>query len=83
MLETIKETAEFLNEKTNFNPEIGIILGTGLGGLVNEITTSHAIIYEEIPNFPVSTVEGHSGKLIFGEIGGKNVVAMQGRFKFL
>ena len=82
MLETIKETAEFLNEKTNFNPEIGIILGTGLGGLVNEITSSHAIPYEEIPNFPVSTVEGHSGKLIFGEIGGKNVVAMQGRFHF-
>ena len=82
MLETIKETAEFLKAKTNFNPEIGIILGTGLGGLVNEINTSHAIPYEEIPNFPVSTVEGHSGKLIFGEIGGKNVVAMQGRFHF-
>ena len=82
MLETIKETAEFLKAKTNFSPEIGIILGTGLGGLVNEINTSYAIPYEEIPNFPVSTVEGHSGKLIFGEIGGKNVVAMQGRFHF-
>ncbi len=82
MLEAIKQTADFLKEKTNFNPEIGIILGTGLGGLVNEIDTTHAIPYEEIPNFPVSTVEGHKGQLIFGELGGKKVVAMQGRFHF-
>lgn len=82
MLEQIKETANFLKEKTNFNPSVGIILGTGLGGLVNEIETVHAIPYEEIPNFPVSTVQGHSGKLIFGKLGGKDVVAMQGRFHY-
>ena len=82
MLEVIKNTADFLKEKTNFNPEIGLILGTGLGGLVKEINISFSLNYEEIPNFPVSTVEGHSGKLIFGEIGNKKVVAMQGRFHF-
>ncbi len=82
MLEQIKETANFLKEKTNFTPAVGIILGTGLGGLVKEIETEHAIPYEEIPNFPVSTVEGHSGKLIFGTLGGKKVVAMQGRFHY-
>lgn len=82
MLEQIKQTAEFLKEKTQFSPSVGIILGTGLGGLVNEIEIEHAIPYEDIPNFPVSTVEGHSGKLIFGQLGGKNVVALQGRFHF-
>ena len=80
MLQTIKETASFISNKTKFNPEIGIILGTGLGGLVSEINIQHSIPYNEIPNFPVSTVEGHSGRLIFGTLGNKNVVAMQGRF---
>ena len=82
MLQTIKNTADFISEKTKFRPEIGIILGTGLGGLVDEIDISHAISYHDIPNFPLSTVEGHSGKLIFGELGGKNVIALQGRFHF-
>jgi purine-nucleoside phosphorylase len=82
MLDSIKKTADFLSKKTNFNPEIGIILGTGLGGLVNEIEISHSINYGDIPNFPVSTVEGHSGKLIFGILGGKKVIALQGRFHF-
>lgn len=82
MLEVIKQTADYLKEKTNFEPQIGIILGTGLGGLVNEINIAHAISYEDIPNFPVSTVEGHKGQLIFGDLGGKRVVAMQGRFHF-
>ena len=82
MLKQIKETTNFLKEKTNSNPEVGIILGTGLGGLVNEIEINHSISYEDIPNFPVSTVEGHSGRLIFGKIGGKSVVALQGRFHF-
>ena len=82
MLEVIKQTADHLKEKTNFEPQIGIILGTGLGGLVNEINIAHAISYEDIPNFPVSTVEGHKGQLIFGDLGGKRVVAMQGRFHF-
>jgi len=82
MLQQIKETANFLKEKTNATPESGIILGTGLGGLVGEIEINHSISYEDIPNFPVSTVEGHSGRLIFGKLGGKSVVAMQGRFHF-
>ncbi|MBL4704454.1 MAG: purine-nucleoside phosphorylase [Flavobacteriales bacterium] len=82
MLETIKATAKFLKDKTNYEPKIGVILGTGLGGLANEIDTDFAIPYEDIPNFPVSTVEGHSGQLIFGKLGGKQVVAMKGRFHF-
>tara|TARA_B110000240_G_scaffold178280_1_gene207555 strand:- start:389 stop:1198 length:810 start_codon:yes stop_codon:yes gene_type:complete len=82
MLQNIKESANFITEKTNFNPEIGIILGTGLGGLVSEIEIEHSLPYNEIPNFPLSTVEGHSGRLILGILGGKKVVAMQGRFHF-
>ncbi len=83
MLEQIDFTTKSIQEKTNnFKPQVGIILGTGLGGLVKEITVEHVIPYNEIPNFPVSTVEGHSGKLIFGKLGGKNVMAMQGRFHF-
>lgn len=82
MLEQIKSTAAYIQNKISFTPEVGIILGTGLGGLVKEINIKHTIPYEEIPNFPVSTVEGHSGKLIFGELGGKNVMAMQGRFHY-
>jgi purine-nucleoside phosphorylase len=81
-LEQIKATSEFIKKKISFTPEIGIILGTGLGGLVKEIEIAHTISYEKIPNMPVSTVEGHSGKLIFGNLGGKKVVAMQGRFHF-
>jgi purine-nucleoside phosphorylase len=83
MLEQINFTTKSILEKTNnFRPEVGIILGTGLGGLVKEISAEYIIPYEEIPNFPVSTVEGHTGKLIFGELGGKKVMAMQGRFHF-
>ena len=82
MLQNIKESANFITEKTNFIPEIGIILGTGLGGLVSEIEIEHSLPYNEIPNFPLSTVEGHSGRLILGILGGKKVVAMQGRFHF-
>ncbi len=83
MYDRTLSTAKFLKEKTNgFTPETGIILGTGLGGLVNEIQAEFVIPYETIPDFPVSTVEGHSGKLIFGLLGGKKVVAMQGRFHF-
>ncbi|MFH0894249.1 MAG: purine-nucleoside phosphorylase [Bacteroidota bacterium] len=82
MLEKIQKTVDYIKSKTSLQPEVGIILGTGLGGLVNEIDIKHILPYEEIPNFPVSTVEGHSGKLIFGILGGKNVVAMQGRFHY-
>jgi len=64
------------------SPETAIILGTGLGNLANEITEKYEIKYQDIPNFPVSTVEGHSGKLIFGKLGNKDIMAMQGRFHY-
>ena len=79
MLERIQETAAFLKGKMHTQPETAIILGTGLGSLAGEITEKYEIRYEEIPNFPVSTVEGHSGKLIFGKLGHKDIMAMQGR----
>lgn len=82
MLEKIKATANFIREKSNFDSEIGIVLGTGLGGLVNEIEITSTLPYHEIPNFPVSTVEGHAGRMIFGKLGNKNVLAMQGRFHY-
>jgi purine-nucleoside phosphorylase len=82
MLEKIKETAAFLKQKMNTQPKTAIILGTGLGRLADEITDSYSIPYKDIPNFPISTVEGHSGKLIFGKLGGKDIMAMQGRFHF-
>ncbi|MEI6277065.1 MAG: purine-nucleoside phosphorylase [Prolixibacteraceae bacterium] len=82
MLEKIKATSSYILEKTKFNTEIAIVLGTGLGGLVKEIDIEFSIPYSEIPNFPVSTVEGHKGQLIFGTLGGKKVIAMQGRFHF-
>ena len=82
MLQKIQETAEFLKSKMTTAPETAIILGTGLGSLVNEITDKYEIKYEDIPNFPLSTVEGHSGKLIFGKLGNKDIMAMQGRFHF-
>ena len=82
MLEQIKNTADFLKNKTNFNPKIGIILGSGLGSFVDEVNIKFSFSYDEIPNFPISTVEGHSGKLIFGTVKGKEVVVMQGRFHY-
>jgi purine-nucleoside phosphorylase len=82
MLQKINDTKEYLENRVGLVPEVGIVLGTGLGGLVNEINIKEAVPYNEIPNFPVSTVEGHSGKLIFGQLGSKNIVAMQGRFHY-
>lgn len=81
-LKQIIETTEFLKDKTGIIPEIGIILGTGLGGLVKEIDVKSTLSYQDIPNFPVSTVEAHAGKLIFGYLGRKPVIAMQGRFHY-
>jgi len=78
----IDEVVRFIRTRTNAAPAIGIILGTGLGGLAKEIEQETVIDYGEIPHFPVSTVESHQGKLIFGTLAGKNVVAMQGRFHF-
>ena len=82
MLKTIKETVSYIKSKIDLQPEIGIILGTGLGGMVNEIDIDTVFEYEDIPNFPVSTVESHHGKLIFGKLNGKKIVAMQGRFHY-
>jgi purine-nucleoside phosphorylase len=82
MSDRIKETVEFLQARISLKPDIGIILGTGLGGLVNEIEILHTIPYTTIPNFPVSTVAGHNGQLIFGKMNGKNIIAMQGRFHY-
>ena len=82
MLQKIQETASFLKSRMTTAPETAIILGTGLGSLVNEITDKYEIEYKDIPNFPLSTVEGHSGKLIFGKLGDKEIMAMQGRFHY-
>ncbi|TDB64464.1 purine-nucleoside phosphorylase [Arundinibacter roseus] len=77
------EATNFLNQQTaTFQPEIGIILGTGLGSLVHDINVEYTISYTEIPHFPISTVEFHSGKLFFGTLAGKRVICMQGRFHF-
>ena len=82
MLEKIKETAGFIRNAVGEPPRIAVILGTGLGDLVNHIEISCELEYRNIPNFPISTVEGHSGKLIFGRLGGKYIMAMQGRFHY-
>ena len=83
MLEKIKQTAEFLRSRVGGEmPKVAVILGTGLGSLVDHIDEKLYIPYSEIPNFPVSTVQGHSGNLIFGTMGGKRVMAMQGRFHY-
>jgi len=80
--QTINEALEFIRSKTKFSPKIGIILGTGLGSLAEGIKVESKISYTEIPHFPISTVESHAGFLIFGELSGKDVVAMQGRFHY-
>ena len=82
MLDKINATADFIRSKTKLNPVVGIILGTGLAGLGSEIKPECILEYTDIPNFPVSTVEGHHGRLIIGHLGDKPVIAMQGRFHF-
>lgn len=82
MLEKINQTAAYVRERMTTNPHVGIILGTGLGNLATRITEKIEIPYNEIPHFPISTVEGHSGKLIIGKLGGCDVLAMQGRFHY-
>jgi len=82
MWEQVQETVSFIKEKTNFTPEYGVILGSGLGSFTDDIQIEFTLPYNEIPNFPVSTVQGHKGALVFGTIGDKKVVAMQGRFHF-
>ncbi|WP_456438551.1 purine-nucleoside phosphorylase [Psychroserpens sp.] len=80
MIKFITETTEYLQSKGFDNPEVGIILGTGLGKLTNEIEVIHEVSYNHIPNFPTATVEFHKGKLIYGNLGDKKVIVMQGRF---
>ncbi len=83
MYHLVDETAAYIGQKIgDFVPEFGIILGTGLGGLANEIKIEHQLMYANIPNFPISTVEFHSGKLIFGYLNDRKVVAMQGRLHY-
>ncbi|RLD80029.1 MAG: purine-nucleoside phosphorylase, partial [Bacteroidetes bacterium] len=82
MTQKLNETVNFLKEKGFLKAEVGIVLGTGLGGLVKEIDVIKSIDYQEIPNFPLSTVESHSGKLIYGKLANKYVIAMQGRFHY-
>ena len=82
MYAKIQETATFLKERMTSKPETAIILGSGLGHLADEIEVESEIAYSEIPNMPISTVEGHSGKLLFGKLGGKEILAMQGRFHY-
>ncbi len=82
MKQKINETAQYILNSTTLRPKTSIILGTGLGQLATQIEDAQSIPYSEIPNMPVSTVEGHSGKLIFGKLGGKEIMAMQGRFHY-
>jgi purine-nucleoside phosphorylase len=82
MWEQVQETVSYIKERIDFTPEYGVILGSGLGSFTEEIKVEYTLPYNEIPNFPVSTVQGHKGALVFGTIGDKKVVAMQGRFHF-
>lgn len=82
MIEKVSEAVKFLEEKGFKSPEIGIILGTGLGALAEEIEIEKEFVYSNIPNFPIATVEFHKGKLLYGSLEGKKVVAMQGRFHY-
>ncbi|QIH39604.1 purine-nucleoside phosphorylase [Flavobacterium sp. Sr18] len=82
MWEQVQETVSYIKERIDFTPEYGVILGSGLGSFTDEMKVEYTLPYREIPNFPVSTVQGHKGALVFGTIGDKKVVAMQGRFHF-
>ena len=82
LLNQIKASADFILSKSNYKPEIGLILGSGLGSLADSIENPEFYNYSDIPNFPTSTVEGHAGRLVIGTLGGKQVVAMQGRFHY-
>jgi len=82
MWEKVQETVAFIKNKTNFSPEYGVILGSGLGSFTDDLNIQYTLPYAEIPHFPISTVQGHQGALVFGTIGNKKVVAMQGRFHY-
>lgn len=82
MWNQVQVTADFIRSQTNFSPEYAVILGSGLGSFVDDISIEFTLPYAEIPNFPVSTIEGHGGALVFGMVGTRKVVAMQGRFHY-
>jgi purine-nucleoside phosphorylase len=82
MWEQVQETVSYIQSVTNFTPEYGVILGSGLGSFTDDIQIEFTLPYSSIPNFPVSTVQGHKGALVFGTVGSKKVVAMQGRFHY-
>ena len=82
LVEKVKQSTEYIRKHCSLDPEVGIVLGSGLGNLAKEIKVNVEIEYDDIPHFPVSTVEGHHGKLIIGELSGKRIVAMAGRFHF-
>src|SRR5438477_7425571 len=82
LFDQIQEASDFLRGRWQGKPRVGIILGTGLGGLTEDIKADAALPYEDIPHFPQSTVESHAGRLVCGSLGGKQVVAMEGRFHF-
>jgi purine-nucleoside phosphorylase len=82
LFDKIEDTASFIKQKIGHTPTVGIVLGSGLGGLMDVVTKETEIAYSEIPHFPVSTVQGHAGKLVFGKLGGKDVVLMAGRFHY-
>lgn len=82
LMKNIKEAADFILSKSKYKPQIGLILGSGLGAIADQIEDAEYYSYNELPNFPVSTVEGHAGRLVIGKFQGKEVVAMQGRFHF-
>lgn len=82
MWEKVQETVSYIQKNTHFTPEYGVILGSGLGSFTDDMQIEYTLPYSEIPNFPTSTVEGHKGALVFGTVGNKSVVAMQGRFHY-
>jgi len=82
LIDQLNETVAFIRKKYKAEPETGIVLGSGLGNFLSELEIETSISYQDIPHFPFSTVEGHAGKLVFGELNGKKVVAMAGRFHF-
>ena len=81
-LQQINDATGYIRNHTSIKPKVGIILGTGLGGLADEIEVEATLSYKDIPHFPISTVETHEGKLLLGKLGGKSAVAMQGRFHY-
>ena len=82
LMKELKEAAKYLKKKYKLTPQVGIVLGSGLGNFIEEIKVEAEVSYSDIPNFPVATVSGHKGKLVFGELSGKKIVCMAGRVHY-